>query len=445
MMAKDIVIDFLTKVSTDIESKADVDISYSQQRDYFSSGKILGQPIYYVFKYFRKEEQLGIYIESRDSEGAQFLKDIYYEKNELISRKVGYEIGISERKQNKDWVRMGFEIDVDNFNELMEYRKLYFHAFLKFKASIEKIVEKYVDAIFNFTGNFGYTKTELLREVFMDEEVLDDIIFNLEQKKNIILQGPSGVGKTFIAKRICYFHQGNRDNSNIEVVQFHEYYTYEEFVRGYRRGKSGEDYIKNGIFYEFIKRAQQYPEHKYYFIIDEINRGDLNKIFGELTMLIENNKRGKENSIKLLYSDCDENFYIPENVYIIGTLNVADNTLKSIGYPLRRRFGFIDIEPVFENIDLRNYMGNYIGVEMADKVVCKMNQLNKIIEEDSSLGRKYKIGQSYFMISEKVDEYQVHSWYRQVIKRDIEPLIREYMIDKDEEYIKDIIENLIND
>ena len=444
-MAKDIVIDFLTKLSIDIENKADIDISYSQQRDYFSSGKILGQPIYYVFKYFRKEEQLGIYIESRDSEGAQFLKDIYYEKNELISRKVGYEIGISERKQNKDWVRMGFEIDVDNFNELMEYRKLYFHAFLKFKASIEKIVEKYVDAIFNFTGNFGYTKTELLREVFMDEEVLDDIIFNLEQKKNIILQGPSGVGKTFIAKRICYFHQGNRDNSNIEVVQFHEYYTYEEFIRGYRRGKSGEDYIKNGIFYEFVKRAQEYPEHKYYFIIDEINRGDLNKIFGELTMLIENNKRGKENSIKLLYSDLDEYFYIPENVYIIGTLNISDNTLNSIGYPLRRRFGFIDIEPVFENIDLRNYMGNYIGVEMADKVVCKMSQLNKIIEEDSYLGKKYKIGQSYFMISEKVDEYQVHSWYRQVIKRDIEPLIREYMINKDEEYIKNIIENLIND
>lgn len=444
-MAKDIVIDFLTKLSIDIENKADIDISYSQQRDYFSSGKILGQPIYYVFKYFRKEEQLGIYIESRDSEGAQFLKDIYYEKNELISRKVGYEIGISERKQNKDWVRMGFEIEVDNFNELMEYRKLYFHAFLKFKASIEKIVEKYVDAIFNFTGNFGYTKTELLREVFMDEEVLDDIIFNLEQKKNIILQGPSGVGKTFIAKRICYFHQGNRDNSNIEVVQFHEYYTYEEFIRGYRRGKSGEDYIKNGIFYEFVKRAQEYPEHKYYFIIDEINRGDLNKIFGELTMLIENNKRGKENSIKLLYSDFDEYFYIPENVYIIGTLNISDNTLNSIGYPLRRRFGFIDIEPVFENIDLRNYMGNYIGVEMADKVVCKMSQLNKIIEEDSYLGKKYKIGQSYFMISEKVDEYQVHSWYRQVIKRDIEPLIREYMINKDEEYIKNIIENLIND
>lgn len=444
-MAKDIVIDFLTKLSIDIENKADIDISYSQQRDYFSSGKILGQPIYYVFKYFRKEEQLGIYIESRDSEGAQFLKDIYYEKNELISRKVGYEIGISERKQNKDWVRMGFEIEVDNFNELMEYRKLYFHAFLKFKASIEKIVEKYVDAIFNFTGNFGYTKTELLREVFMDEEVLDDIIFNLEQKKNIILQGPSGVGKTFIAKRICYFHQGNRDNSNIEVVQFHEYYTYEEFIRGYRRGKSGEDYIKNGIFYEFVKRAQEYPEHKYYFIIDEINRGDLNKIFGELTMLIENNKRGKENSIKLLYSDLDEYFYIPENVYIIGTLNISDNTLNSIGYPLRRRFGFIDIEPVFENIDLRNYMGNYIGVEMADKVVCKMSQLNKIIEEESYLGKKYKIGQSYFMISEKVDEYQVHSWYRQVIKRDIEPLIREYMINKDEEYIKNIIENLIND
>ena len=444
-MAKDIVIDFLTKLSLDIENKANVDISYSQQRDYFSSGKILGQPIYYVFKYFRKEQQLGIYIESRDSEGAQFIKDIYYEKNESISRKIGYEIGISERKQNKDWVRMGFEIDVDNFSELMEYRKLYFHAFLKFKSSIEKIVEKYVDAIFNFTGNFGYTKTELLREVFMDEEVLDDIIFNLEQKKNIILQGPSGVGKTFIAKRICYFHQGNRDNSNIEMVQFHEYYTYEEFVRGYRRGKNGEDYIKNGIFYDFIKKAQTYPEHKHYFIIDEINRGNLNKIFGELTMLIENNKRGKENSIKLLYSECDESFYIPENVYIIGTLNTSDNTLKDISYPLRRRFGFIDIDPVFENMDLRNYLGDYIGVEMADKVVCKMMYLNKIIEEDNKLGERYKIGQSYFMINEKVDEYQVYSWYRQVIKRDIEPLIREYMIDKDEEYIDNIIKNLIDD
>lgn len=444
-MAKDIVIDFLTKLSLDIENKANVDISYSQQRDYFSSGKILGQPIYYVFKYFRKEQQLGIYIESRDSEGAQFIKDIYYEKNESISRKIGYEIGISERKQNKDWVRMGFEIDVDNFSELMEYRKLYFHAFLKFKSSIEKIVEKYVDAIFNFTGNFGYTKTELLREVFMDEEVLDDIIFNLEQKKNIILQGPSGVGKTFIAKRICYFHQGNRDNSNIEMVQFHEYYTYEEFVRGYRRGKNGEDYIKNGIFYDFIKKAQTYPEHKHYFIIDEINRGNLNKIFGELTMLIENNKRGKENAIKLLYSECDESFYIPENVYIIGTLNTSDNTLKDISYPLRRRFGFIDIDPVFENMDLRNYLGNYIGVEMADKVVCKMMYLNKTIEEDNKLGKRYKIGQSYFMINEKVDEYQVYSWYRQVIKRDIEPLIREYMIDKDEEYIDNIIKNLIDD
>jgi hypothetical protein len=444
-MARDIVIDFLTKLSLDIENKANVDISYSQQRDYFSSGKILGQPIYYVFKYFRKEQQLGLYIESRDSEGAQFLKDIYYEKNEAISRKIGYEVGISERKQNKDWVRMGFEIDIDDFNELMEYRKLYFHAFLKFKSSIEKIVEKYVDAIFNFTGNFGYTKTELLREVFMDEEILDDIIFNLEQKKNIILQGPSGVGKTFIAKRICYFHQGNRDNSNIEMVQFHEYYTYEEFVRGYRRGKNGEDYIKNGIFYEFIKKAQSYPEHKHYFIIDEINRGNLNKIFGELTMLIENNKRGKENSIKLLYSEGDESFYIPENVYIIGTLNTSDNTLGDIVYPLRRRFGFIDIEPVFENIDLRNYLGNCIGVEMADKVVCKMISLNKIIEEDYKLGKKYKIGQSYFMINEKVDEYQVHSWYRQVIKRDIEPLIREYMIDKDESYVDSIIKSLIDD
>ena len=444
-MAKDIVIDFLTKIAYDIESKANVDVSYSQQRDYFSSGKILGQPIYYVFKYFRKNQQLGLYIESRDSEGAQFIKDIYYEKHELISRKVGYEISISERKQNKDWVRMGFEIDVDNFNELMEYKKLYFHAFIKFRNSIENIVEKYVDAIFNFTGNFGYTKNELLREVFMDEEILDDIIFNLEHKKNIILQGPSGVGKTFIAKRLCYFHQGSKDNSNIEMIQFHEYYSYEEFVRGYKKGLNGEDYIKNGIFYNFVKKAKNNPEQNYYFIIDEINRCNVAKVFGELMMLIENNKRGKNNSITLIYSENDEKFYIPENLYIIGTINTSDNTLEEIGYPLRRRFVFIDIEPVFENEDLRNYFGDYIGVEMAEKVICKMSYLNKIIEKDSQLGKKYKIGQSYFMCEEKIEEYLVDNWYRHIIKRDIEPLLKEIMVHKKDNEVNDIIQSLIVD
>ncbi|MGL5752525.1 MAG: AAA family ATPase [Paraclostridium sp.] len=443
-MAKDIVIDFLSKLANDIESKANVDVSYSQQRDYFSSGKILGQPIYYVFKYFRKTQSLGLYIESRDSEGSQFLKDIYYEKNEFISRKVGYEISISERKQNKDWVRVGFEIDVDNFNELMEYRKLYFHAFIKFKNAIEKIVEKYVDAIFNFTGNFGYTKNEFLREVFMDEELLDDILFNLEQKKNLILQGPSGVGKTFIAKRLCYFHQGSKDNSNIEMVQFHEYYTYEEFIRGYRKGKNGEDYIKNGVFYNFIKKSEENPDQKYYFIIDEINRGNLNKIFGELMMLIENNNRGKNNSITLLYNDNNEKFYIPENVYIIGTINTADKTLEDISYPLRRRFSFIDLEPVFENEDLRNHMGDYIGVEMTDKIISKMTTLNKIIEQDPKLGKNHKIGQSYFMSNEKVEEYLVDNWYKHIIKREIEPMIRDYMIHKQEKEIDNIIKELIS-
>ncbi|MDU5021707.1 MAG: hypothetical protein E6269_14260, partial [Clostridiales bacterium] len=135
----------------------------------------------------------------------------------------------------------------------------------------------------------------------------------------------------------------------------------------------------------------------------------------------------------------------PENVYIIGTLNTSDINLNKIEYPIRRRFGFIDIDPVFENIDLRNYMGDYIGVEMADKVVCKMSQVNKLIEDEPSLGKRYRIGQSYFMINEKIDEYQVHSWYRQVIKRDIEPLLRDYIGEKDESYIESIMKILLSD
>lgn len=162
-------------------------------------------------------------------------------------------------------------------------------------------------------------------------------------------------------------------------------------------------------------------------------------------MLIENNKRGKNNSITLIYSENDEKFYIPENLYIIGTINTSDDTLEEIGYPLRRRFVFIDIEPVFENEDLRNYFGDYIGVEMAEKVICKMSHLNKIIEKDSQLGKKYKIGQSYFMCEEKIEEYLVDNWYRHIIKRDIEPLLKEMMVHKKDSEVNDIIQSLIVD
>ena len=168
----------------------------------------------------------------------------------------------------------------------------------------------------------------------------------LESKKNIILQGAPGVGKTFISKRLAYSIMGVKDVERVMMVQFHQSYSYEDFIMGYRPSSNGF-VLKTGAFYNFCKKAQDDTDNKYFFIIDEINRGNLSKIFGELFVLLEADKRGSRNKLQLLYSD--ELFYIPENVYIIGMMNKADRSLAMMDYALRRRFSFIDIAPGFES------------------------------------------------------------------------------------------------
>lgn len=281
-----------------------------------------------------------------------------------------------------------------------------------------------------------YTKEDFLEEVFMEESQYNNIVDLLKYKKNIILQGPPGVGKTFIAKRIAYSIMEEKDDSRIEMVQFHQSYSYEDFIMGYRPDEEGFK-LKYGIFYKFCKRALNDLNRLYFFIIDEINRGNISKIFGELMMLIESDKRGHEYAMPLTYTE--NKFYVPENIYIIGTMNTADRSIAILDYALRRRFCFVDIEPAYNNNNFKGYLEKKSG-ELSKTIINKITGLNKAIENDVSLGRGFCIGHSYFC-SEK--DTITEEDYRNIVKYEILPLLSEYWFDdydKVMEWKKELLE-----
>ena len=277
-----------------------------------------------------------------------------------------------------------------------------------------------------------YDEKVALKDLFFDDEQLNKILYALEYKKNIILQGPPGTGKTYIAKRLAYLAMGYKDNTKIEMVQFHQSYSYEDFIQGYRPSDDSTFKLTNGIFYMFCKKAQSDPQNKYFFIIDEINRGNLSKIFGELMLLIEHDKRGEEYSVKLTYSadNITSNFCMPENVYIIGTMNTADRSLALVDYALRRRFSFINIMPAFNNKFKNFLIDNGIDEGLVDRILNKLDDLNKVIQKDPNLGKGFQIGHSYFcnIPEENIDD----TWYDLIIEHEIIPLLEEYWFDNED-------------
>lgn len=274
-----------------------------------------------------------------------------------------------------------------------------------------------------------YTKEDFLKDVFLTESEYDKLHSLVLRKKNIILQGAPGVGKTFSAKRLAYSIIGEKNENRICMVQFHQNYSYEDFIMGYRPNDSGGFELQSGVFYNFCIRCKENPDKPYFFIIDEINRGNLSKIFGELLMLIETDKRGEKSSLNLVYER--KLFYIPENLHIIGMMNTADRSLAMIDYALRRRFSFYTMQPAFENSD-KNGFSDYtaeIHCELYHSVIAKIRELNDTIRKDSTLGKGFEIGHSYFAPENKPDIDD--EWVRGVVEYEIIPLIEEYWFDND--------------
>jgi 5-methylcytosine-specific restriction enzyme B len=285
------------------------------------------------------------------------------------------------------------------------------------------------------------SEPELAKEVYSIEDAIDglfvekrtfcDWLKQWRSEKNLILQGAPGVGKTFVARRLAYALMQEEDKDRVALVQFHQSYGYEDFVQGIKpvRIKEGEETrtvfdLRNGVFYEFCQKAKRDPS-PHVFIIDEINRGNLSRIFGELLMLIESDKRGEEYSLRLAYQEEGQSFFVPENVYILGMMNTADRSLAVVDYALRRRFRFATLRPALEDPTFREYLSEVCDEDLADRIILKLIQLNEEIAKDTAnLGPGFCLGHSYFCRIQNAEDYL------DVINFQIAPLLREYWFDQ---------------
>jgi 5-methylcytosine-specific restriction protein B len=265
--------------------------------------------------------------------------------------------------------------------------------------------------------------------LFCPKDEIAAIVAALRRKKNIILQGAPGVGKTFTARRIAYALIGAKDPTKVEMVQFHQAYSYEDFIQGWRPTANGGFQLRTGVFYD--DRARSDLTNRYVFVIDEINRGNLSKIFGELMMLIEPDKRGAVHAIPLTYSETPgERFSVPDNVHIIGLMNTADRSLAMVDYALRRRFVFFDLLPQFQSTAFTEHLKKcQVADSLIERIIARLTVVNEEIRKDAkNLGAGFIIGHSFFTPTADGGTYD-ETWYRSVVELEVAPLLREYWFD----------------
>ena len=266
---------------------------------------------------------------------------------------------------------------------------------------------------------------------FIEEAKIEQILKRFKEKKNLILQGPPGTGKSWLAKRLAYALIEQRDKNRVRAFQFHPNLSYEDFVRGWRPTKKGRLTLQDGPFLEMINAAKQEPTSKHVMVIEEINRGNPAQIFGELLTLIEADKRKQSEALELTYNQSsDELVYVPSNLYIVGTMNVADRSLALVDLALRRRFAFIDLKPLFNEFWYRWVQDNAkIDSDVLNDIQSRIEHLNQEISSDKNLGKQYEIGHSYFTPPKDSQISDARNWFRDIVKTEVGPLLDEYWFD----------------
>lgn len=288
-----------------------------------------------------------------------------------------------------------------------------------------------------------YSVEDILKDgCFLERAEIDRLLDRLRTKKNLILQGPPGTGKTWLAKRLAFALMGQKDDSKVRAVQFHPNLSYEDFVRGWRPTGEGKLSLADGVFMEAIKAASKDPSSKFVVVIEEINRGNPAQIFGELLTLLEAGKRTPNEALELCYPDADGKrrpVHIPENLYVIGTMNIADRSLALVDLALRRRFAFVGLEPRLGQV-WREWVVKECAVDpgLVADIERRIAELNDQIAADARLGKQFRIGHSYVTPAHRLEAGDTKKWFQQVVETEIGPLLDEYWFDAPDEAQKAI-------
>ena len=278
---------------------------------------------------------------------------------------------------------------------------------------------------------------------FLPEQELGTILKRWQEKKNLILQGPPGTGKTWLAKRLAKALMGQKSpkDDQLRVVQFHPSLSYEDFVRGYRPNADGRLALMDGIFLQVVEAARSQPDVEHVLIIEEINRGNPAQVLGEMLTLLENSKRSRAEAMELAYrKSVGEKVYVPENLYVIGTMNIADRSLALVDLALRRRFAFVTLEPCFNEAWMQWCEVKGLAAEDITRIKAAMDALNAEVTADRALGPQFQIGHSYLTPVETV--LDAKTWFADVVHTEIGPLLHEYWFDTPER-AKQATQNLL--
>ena len=280
---------------------------------------------------------------------------------------------------------------------------------------------------------------------FLPVEEVEAAVALLRRRKNLILQGPPGTGKTWLAKRLGYALMGLRDPGRLTALQFQPSLSYEDFVRGWRPNGTGGLQLVDGIFLEAVHAARNDPGRPHVLVIEEINRGNPAQILGEMLTLIEDSKRRPEEALRLAYAtNPDERIYVPDNLHIIGTMNLADRSLALVDLALRRRFAFLSLSPLL-NEAWRNWsLVQGCPASLLDAIQDRFHGLNAAIAGDKTLGEQFRVGHSFVTpsVAPGPSDTNWTGWYRDVVRAEVAPLLEEYWYDRPDE-AKDQVARLL--